>query len=103
MSNSYVRGARAISESPDEGAPAPASPSRASVEGASDPREDLHIDITAAMPFLSACTILPEAMVRYRAVFESNDADADGLLNVNQLHVALSVVNNHEIRWVVLP
>ena len=63
-----------------------------------DSREDLHIDITAAYPYLSQCTVGPDALQRYRSVFEANDGDNDGLLNVNQLHQALSVVNDHEIR-----
>jgi hypothetical protein len=65
-----------------------------------DVREDLSIDLSAGLPYLSTCVVPSEALVRYRRVFDANDADADGLLNVNQLHVALTALTNHAIRCV---
>ena len=75
-----------------------AGPALARGGGSEDARDDLSIDITAGFPFLTDCNIAPEALVRYRAIFEHNDADGDGLLNVNQLHVALTVLSNHTMR-----
>eukprot|EP00048_Salpingoeca_helianthica_P024412 m.32176 g.32176 ORF g.32176 m.32176 type:complete len:674 (-) comp9371_c0_seq1:126-2147(-) len=69
-----------------------------SEEPAIDTREDLNIDLSSGLPYLSTCGVSAEALVRYRRAFDTNDADTDGLLNVNQLHVALTALTNHAIR-----
>ena len=67
-------------------------------ETVTEAREDLGIDLAAGLPYLSTCAVAADALVRYRRVFDANDADADGLLNINQLHVSLTALTNHAIR-----
>jgi hypothetical protein len=55
------------------------------------------MDITTKLPFLQYCVPSEEALTRYGDLFVAVDADCDGLLNLNQLHHGISLVNFHQI------